>query len=138
MKVSYFENHRLMFILQYAIFAFIWGEHRKLSTRGLVFSPRDDNLMLTSYEHNNCFIIPKKQFFNTLSVGCGCRPGDNLLTPSTLYMLGLFIDLSPTSAIFRERSTLSHPSGAFVFKHVKYGMRMICPINNEKQLFLCD
>jgi hypothetical protein len=39
----------------------------------------------------------KKRIFNTLPVVRGCRPGDNLLSPSTLYMIGLFTGLFPSS-----------------------------------------
>ena len=145
MKVSYFENHRLMFILQYAIFAFIWGEHRKLSTRGLVFSPMDDNLMFTSYEHSNFFIIPKlfqdvynlnvlffrrhQNNFRNRKYNCGIEQKIKMSThfrlavvvdqettywlPLHYICLGCSSTCPPRQQIFRERSTLSHTSGAF-------------------------
>jgi hypothetical protein len=85
-----------------------------INTRVVIFSKgfspsenhlsRVDNLMFTSYEGNDCFIIPKlkkKRIFNTLPVVRDCRPGDNLLSPSTLYMFGLFTGLSPSSANFQ-------------------------------------
>ena len=98
------------------------------------FSPREnnlsrvDNLMFTSYEGNNCFIIQKllydvydlndyfcrrqqnnfqyrKYNYGTgFPVVRGCRQDDNLLAPSTLYMFGLYTPgCLPRQQIFRKK-----------------------------------
>ena len=48
----------------------------------------EDNKIISGIENTIAESDKTKQIFNTLSVGCGCRPGNNLLTPSTLYKLG--------------------------------------------------
>ena len=111
---------------QYAMFAFIWGEHRKLWTRGKTisqglttwYSPHMKATTILLYRNYSkrfktwlfCFVVDNKLIyrkynygtglkitwiFNTLSVVRGCRPGNNLLSPSTLYMFGLYTVLFP-------------------------------------------
>ena len=57
----------------------------------------------------------KTRIFNAIAMVRGCRPGDNLLSPSTFYMFGLFTELSTLSAIFRKTSELSYYSYIFLF-----------------------
>ena len=98
------------------------------------FSPREnnlsrvDNLMFTSYEGHNCFIIPKLLYdvydlnvyfcrrqqnnfqYRKYNYGTGflvlrdCRQDDNLLPPSTLYMFRLSTGLSPSSTNFPKKN----------------------------------
>ena len=67
--------------------------------------------LLPSYEVNIESCLPEKiqlrtrtekKMYNILPVVSGCRPGDNLLSPSTLYIFGLFTGLSPLSANFHQ------------------------------------
>jgi len=48
----------------------------------------------------------QNQIVNTLPGVRGCRPGDKLLSPSTLYIFGLFTRLFPSSGNFCETSKL--------------------------------
>jgi hypothetical protein len=50
----------------------------------------------------------KKPVFKTLTVVMGCRPGDNLLSPSMSYMFGFFTGLFPSSSNFPYACTLSY------------------------------
>jgi len=64
-----------------------------------MFCFAEDNKIISGID-NTITKLDLKPIFNTLPIIRGCRPGDNLLSPSTWYMFGLFSGLSPSSTNF--------------------------------------
>ena len=62
----------------------------------------EDNKIISGQKYNYGTGLKKTQIFNTLPVVGDFRLGDNLLSPSTLYILGSFTVLSPSSANFSK------------------------------------
>jgi hypothetical protein len=62
----------------------------------------EDNKITSDIENTITELDWKKRDFSTLLVVRGCRLGDNLLSPSTLYMFVLFTRLFPSSANFSK------------------------------------
>jgi hypothetical protein len=62
------------------------------------FCSVEDNKIISCFRKYICGTgVKKKRIFNILSVVRGCRPGDNLLSLSMLYMFVLLTGLSPLS-----------------------------------------
>ena len=70
------------------------------------FRRKQNNFRYRKYNYGTRL---KKKGFITHPVVRGCRPGNNLLSPSSLYMFGLFTRLSPSTLyMFGLFTRLSH------------------------------
>ena len=89
----------------------------------LMFCFVEDNKIISGIVIYNYGPGLRKTDFKTLSVVRGCRPGDNLLSSSTLYMFELFTGLSPSTLYMFELFTgLSTSSSNVYFYCVPFSL----------------
>ena len=68
-----------------------------------MFCFAEDNNIISGLRKYNCGIgLKKTRILNTLLVVRSCKPGDNLLSPTMLYIFGFLTGLSLSSANFPQ------------------------------------